>query len=769
MKKYFYRALIILGCAVLYAAAQFFFSAAETRREQPVKFVFDGHIPAAVSNNYQIAAPLQIENVMISGTFSGWNAFDENYDMTRTTNGTWEISLDPPPGVTYYKYVVTLSNPDAIAEWANGVMWVEDVNAKKLVNDSFGGLNSVCYVPDVKQIHSVVDFFLLWAAFGLFFLTLFELFINRIMRYKISLKYKIIFVSMLIVIVSNVYFIIFDRFQRLEIVKSSLANSINTFHTAMEAGGADFGKLSDPANDALIQTNMTRFFDNTQRRYTYRDFSDDQNYLSIIILADTNGRMIAWDMNPLERSLFLYSLSNNEELTGYIRSGLETNNEIYFSRFSKQDMAVFGVSLTNSVWEVLPRRGLRKLFGTLPPGGGAVYYPVYDHYRCVGYYVAFFIGDSFVEIERQQLYTNLLVLLFFILIFTAAITRLSNIILTPLGDLVTGMNSVKNGKLDYRVEVKSSDELAVLGSTYNYMTGELKTSREKLEDYAKNLETKVEERTAELKEAQQQIIVQEKLASLGSLTAGIAHEIQNPLNFVNNFAAVTKEMTGELKAALEALPDGGQKKDLLELAADIGSNLDFIDKHGKRAAGIVSGMLLHSRSVSGTKTPLDLNKTLDEYAGIVAADYAKKHPGFRIRLDTDYDPALRPVPVFAQDIVRVFTNLLTNACYALKARHDAGEKDYVPTLALATRLAGPNVEIRVRDNGTGIPESVRPKIFTPFYTTKTGGEGTGLGLSVSYDIVVREHGGELRYESASGGHSGDKFTEFVVVLPVGGK
>jgi signal transduction histidine kinase len=257
------------------------------------------------------------------------------------------------------------------------------------------------------------------------------------------------------------------------------------------------------------------------------------------------------------------------------------------------------------------------------------------------------------------------------------------------------------------------------------------------------LELQVNERTAALKASQAQLIQSEKLASLGELTAGIAHEIQNPLNFVNNFAEVSAELLDEMQEEL----DKGDTAEAIAIANDLKSNLGKIALHGKRASSIVKGMLEHSRSSTGVKELTDLNQMADEYLRLAYHGLRAKDSSFSVQFETDLDPQMPKVAVVPQDLSRVLLNLINNAFYATneRAKSDAELK---PMVKVSTRkLSDKQVEIRVQDNGNGIPEHIREKIFQPFFTTKPTGQGTGLGLSLAYDIVTKGHGGTLDVES----------------------
>jgi signal transduction histidine kinase len=263
----------------------------------------------------------------------------------------------------------------------------------------------------------------------------------------------------------------------------------------------------------------------------------------------------------------------------------------------------------------------------------------------------------------------------------------------------------------------------------------------------------------ELRTTQAQLVQSEKMASLGELTAGIAHEIQNPLNFVNNFADVSAELLTELEEEQQK-PDRDLELEA-ELLADLKQNLIKISQHGGRAASIVRGMLEHSRTSSGERTLTDLNQLADEYLRLAYHGLRAKDKSFNATLKPSFTPGLPQVEVISQDLGRVMLNLLNNAFYAVRQRQQRGEAGYVPTVSISTHKVDDKVEIRVRDNGTGMPAAVREKIFQPFFTTKPTGEGTGLGLSLSYDIITQGHGGTLAVTSEEG-----NFTEFLISLPL---
>jgi GAF domain-containing protein len=280
----------------------------------------------------------------------------------------------------------------------------------------------------------------------------------------------------------------------------------------------------------------------------------------------------------------------------------------------------------------------------------------------------------------------------------------------------------------------------------------------------------VEARTRELAKslddlriAQDRLIQTEKLASLGQLTAGIAHEIKNPLNFVNNFSGISVELIDELSEALDrARLDGDLRSEIGEIAGMLRGNLEKVVQHGKRADSIVKNMLLHSRQGSGERRPVDINAIVEESLNLAYHGARAERQGFNITLEKSLDPTAGEVDLFPQEITRVLLNLISNGFYAATKRKAEADGGYEPMLGASTKNLGDRVEIRIRDNGSGIPAEVKEKLFNPFFTTKPAGEGTGLGLSISYDIVVKQHGGTIDIETQPG-----KFTEFRIVLPRG--
>ncbi|HTE30176.1 MAG TPA: ATP-binding protein, partial [Chryseolinea sp.] len=268
---------------------------------------------------------------------------------------------------------------------------------------------------------------------------------------------------------------------------------------------------------------------------------------------------------------------------------------------------------------------------------------------------------------------------------------------------------------------------------------------------------KLEHTLAELKSTQYQLIQSEKMASLGELTAGIAHEIQNPLNFVNNFSELNEELLRELNTEAEK----GNLEDVKAIANNIALNSEKINRHGKRADSIVKGMLQHSRASSGQKEPTDINKLADEYLRLAYQGLRAKDKSFNANFKTELDDSIGKVNVVSQDIGRVILNLINNAFYAVNEKQKQNLNGYEPTVTITTAKRNGKVVIRVKDNGNGIPQKIVDKVFQPFFTTKPTAQGTGLGLSLAYDIITKGHGGELGVETKE-----SEGSEFIIWLPL---
>ena len=368
-----------------------------------------------------------------------------------------------------------------------------------------------------------------------------------------------------------------------------------------------------------------------------------------------------------------------------------------------------------------------------------------------------FMGQINLNAQRTVLLCILaLIVAVAIAIFTARwVTQ-------PILHLNAAAKDLTRGNWDQSVTINRTDELGELAASFNQMAKQLKGLFE-------TLEHRVQERTHELsaaldqlKATQAKIVAQEKLASLGALTAGIAHEIKNPLNFINNFADLSVELATELQEELQQQHDKlspEERQSIEDLLNDLSQNARKIHAHGKRADKIVRGMLMHSRGEQGDRQPTDINALLAESVNLAYHGMRAQDSSFNITIEANYDDTIEPFPIVSSDISRVFLNIINNACYAthIKAKQ---QHSYTPILTVSSHNKGEQIEIRIQDNGPGIPQLILDQIFNPFFTTKPTGEGTGLGLSISHDIIVQEHQGEVSVNTKIG-----HYTEFIITLP----
>ena len=377
-----------------------------------------------------------------------------------------------------------------------------------------------------------------------------------------------------------------------------------------------------------------------------------------------------------------------------------------------------------------------------------------------------------------SLYRTMALLALGLLLAAGLGTILARRMVVPIRRLQDGADRLGSGGRSEPIEIRTGDEIEILADRFNQMAAKVQESYETLEakveartealraseQTAREARLAAESALADLRRAQDRLVETQKLAALGQLTAGIAHEIKNPLNFVNNFAELSGELIDELNGALAA--DSGTisaetQAEIEDLIRMLSSNLAKIVEHGKRADSIVKNMLMHSRAEGGEHRPTDLNALVGEALNLAFHGARAEHPDFNIVLRRDFDPAVGELDLYPQELTRVLLNLFSNGIYAVRERLRAERSpDYVPILSVTTRATGDRVEIRVRDNGAGIPEKLRAKIFDPFFTTKPAGEGTGLGLSLSHDIIVKQHDGSIKVESEPGA-----YTEFIVTLP----
>ena len=486
------------------------------------------------------------------------------------------------------------------------------------------------------------------------------------------------------------------------------------------------------------------------------------------VIEEANGAQIAFgEMRYWMTDLAVSLLMLSERNAHAARARMEQNLDL-LARYRPQAVAAVRGELVQ--FEQLAHKAVEEYTGDHRVIGNSLLAQASEHGVAVNRLLAATVAELTHEAvaARERVVTG-----------AAAATRVSRIVVSaavlagailtllvlrsiavPLRRLVVAMNSLNAGDLAVSIPAAGPDEIGAMAHTLAAFRDTLDALR-KLIDEQRERERELRAAHDQLKAAQANLIQAEKMASLGQLTAGIAHEIKNPLNFVNNFAELSRELLGELKEAVDSAPDGTRAEDLDELMTTLDGNLAKIAEHGRRADGIVKSMLLHSRGGSGERRQSDLNALIEEALNLAFHGARAQDQSFNVTLERDLDPSIGPLEAVPQDLTRVFLNLFGNAFYAVnKRRREGSETAFAPILTITTRNRGDEIEVRVRDNGTGIAPEIRDKLFQPFFTTKPTGEGTGLGLSISYDIVVQEHGGSIAVDSQPG-----EFTEFILRLP----
>ncbi|WP_162944895.1 sensor histidine kinase [Flavisolibacter nicotianae] len=383
------------------------------------------------------------------------------------------------------------------------------------------------------------------------------------------------------------------------------------------------------------------------------------------------------------------------------------------------------------------------------------------------FYPPDYSADLAAQMAQQQGLTRLVIIVpsVALLIVTLMPLMLRASLTRPLERLLEGVEKVNAGQLDTHVEVGLRDEIGLLTENFNHMTQSMKKAQDELTNYAQTLEIQVATRTKQLQQSlndlkatQAQLIQREKMASLGELTAGIAHEIKNPLNFIVNFSEVSEDLADELREEINKVEI--DKENVNSLLDDITGNFQKMVQHGKKASSIVSSMLKHSRASKGIKEQTDLNELIETYLHASYEEMQIKNKSFRSVIEKNLDPEIGKLNVVPEDIGRVLLNLFNNAFYSVSEKKKLLNGTFEPTVTITTKKESDRVALCIRDNGTGIPQQIIDKIFQPFFTTKPAGEGTGLGLSLSYDIITNGHKGEIIVETKEG-----EGTAFIVQLP----
>jgi signal transduction histidine kinase len=510
---------------------------------------------------------------------------------------------------------------------------------------------------------------------------------------------------------------------------------------------------------ALITTALFTYIHFAAAENDRRALEDRINKVAEIEAVSLAG--LVWGFNRPQIELFMSAIVNDPDITG--AQVLDESGQVLGEAGIKEpdNMTLFLRSRDIGYRE--SQKGPERLIGEL-----RLIYSI----------------ERVQQAADQRLLTNVLtVALLTLAIMLSALAALHLAVKRPLDRFLAIIqdDQIEHSGRGYDPEVpQGKDEVATVVRAYDELQSQQKTYEQELRSVRDGLEIAVEKRTKDLRLArdraqnalsdlqnmQARLVQSEKMASLGQLTAGIAHEIKNPLNFVNNFASVSGELIEELVVAIKDPMNSlsaEDREDAEDLVQTLLSNLEKINEHGQRADSIVKNMLAHSRQDQGQRSRFDINALTEEAIGLVYHGARAETPEFNINIEKLLGEEIPEIEGFSQDILRVLINTMSNGMYAAYQRHRAHPSDIEPKISIKTSVEGASVRIDITDNGSGIPKSKLEKIFTPFYTTKPPGEGTGLGLSLSFDIVVTQHGGQMLVESKP-----DVATTFSVLLPIDG-
>jgi len=526
--------------------------------------------------------------------------------------------------------------------------------------------------------------------------------------------------------------------RRIGLIHADLSNWVLARNYHYEAI-KDYQVVDDKKSIAIAYSNVARFFDEERKydsaRYfiqksaTLMHYAPDlypDFYFTLAKLEQHTGNFKASmeaSLNGKKWAVYYSDFRNLCNIYGHI-SRLYSDKGMVDSTLKNADLAIFYGKKINY------RLGLLRIYEVL-----SGYYDTKDPAKALNYLKEYnTVRESLYGTQNMRAMQNLVV---------AEVQRQQAII---------EVEKAYQNKIKIYALLGGLIVLLIVAALFYRNSVNQKKSRILLQQQKNELEHSLNQ----LSTTQKQLVQSEKMASLGELTAGIAHEIQNPLNFVNNFSEVSAELVDEMKSEIKK----GNYDEVYALVDDVKQNLEKINHHGQRAADIVKGMLQHSRSSNGVKEPTDINALADEYLRLAYHGLRAKDKSFNATMKTDFDVTIGNINIIPQDIGRVILNLITNAFYAVNEKSKQGIADFEPTVSVSTKRVNSHVEINVADNGNGIPANILDKIFQPFFTTKPTGQGTGLGLSLSYDIV-KAHGGELTVETKEGIGS-----EFIIQLPV---
>lgn len=754
MKKYLLRLAVIIVLLLVYFLLDPWFETINRRGEQPITLRFSLPLPQTIQKRYALpSGMIPVKQVFLSGTINNWSRADQAYRMRQTAPTNWEITISLPPGRHEYKYVIHPGDGVTLPPKEENVIWCPDSSNPKTCDDGFQGLNSVIETPNLTREQRHFRFMVFALIAGLLVVSLLELILKLLLGTRISLRYKILLVFSIFLLISNGFLILSSHFQQIDAIRQQHVQQINTLHNVFMGSGVDFARMRTAPIRQKIDALLRRYFRNAVLLGTFQYFSNHAQNIHGLFLIDPEGELLTFRMSNTDRisTLSNYFKGDTNAYFQALAGRCREYHAIYRPRVGKREIFFF--------YTYHYRSRVDEIFNTSQPLSpfqvwfnfeyNHYCYPIFHKNRYLGYYNVWIEPRAFSQLLLDNLYSNLTLLGLLLLLYFLLVNQIGRYILLPLHSLMEGLAQVKQGNLGVEIKTNSKDEIGELGDAFNVMTLDLKQSRDKNEDYAHNLESRVAARTNELSEKNSELVrITERLekanAQLKELDelktrffANISHELRTPLTLIST------PLQGVLDGAYGNTPNHQADvfrtmyRNCSRLLKLINQLLDF----SRIQAG---GMRLRCRRVNVGQQLSHLISSVQSVGqsrsiAIVLEDHA---PELKAVLDHD---------LFEKAVL----NLISNA---VKFSPDHSR------ITISLSRVGEQFTVSVADQGMGISPEDLPHIFERFRRTRDSDSqrlpGTGIGLSLTREIALL-HGGDISVESTPG--QGSLFT---LVFPV---
>lgn len=713
-RKKIWRSILIRTCILVVLTIAYIIILSDLRERttqaaKPVTFRFKLPLLKDISRKYGITQTPVVKKVILAGSFSSWNPRDENFRMHKVGTYEWALSVYLEKGKNPYKFVIHLNDTSKLPSWSHGLIWQQDPGAQEFEQDSYGGLNSIYRIEDYAPIIDLINIAYWMIAIGLVTISLLELLLRLLMRLQTTLKLKLILLFLILLVFSNLFYVTYTSRQNVDNFKKTTSDHINSLHSMLLAKGVDFSRFRKSAERAKVNNVLRSFFSKTSLRYDYDIFANSQQIIDHVYLLDSQGHLICmtgYDANYTNKG---YALESGPDYRWQSNYRFQFHQD-YIRHWDNKRPKYFHDSEYKSPFRLSVNRwsGLySRLTGFLVD---SVYYPIYHNRKYQGYYIIGVLQWAYFYSSRDIFYFNLFLLFVFTLIYLFLINQLGNSVLDPLRELTDGLHAIKQGRLGNQLQIGSGDEIEELGQAYNFMTSELRSSRDKIEDYARNLEKKVEDRTAALRLANEQLKEMDRLKTL--FLANISHELRTPITL--------------MLAPLESL----LAEELGKLPPPVTKFHRTMHANGLRLLKLINNLLDFSRLEAGkTKArfvKLDVGKAIEFLVSTLQS--AADSRSLAVELDNLYEGVF--LYLDKDMFEKIVMNLLSNA---FKFTENGGR------IRIGMEAGEKEVAITVSDSGIGIPPEKLDSIFDRFSQVDSSErrqyEGSGIGLALVKELT----------------------------------